>query len=152
MIVCQATLEQVPRLAEFVRQQSTDAQVLCKHLTNENQIKALLASEYQQLFIAQHDESIIGVCWVSMPLLDDCDCEDLREIQVCMTNPVYDVDLGKALIRAVSDALNHDATVQRLSVFVSADHMAQIKFYAKLGFYHDQVEDVDGLWYMELDL
>ena len=30
--------------------------------------------------------------------------------------------------------------------------MDVIKFYASLDFYHDQVEDIDGEWYMEKDL
>ena len=112
-----------------------------------------LESDHRQLLVAEKASEIIGMCQYGIPLMDDCDCEDLREIHALFLHPQKaDTEVGFALVTALENSINADATVQRLSVFVNPILMATVKFYAKLGFHHDAAEDIGDEWYMEKNL
>lgn len=126
---------------------------LMKTLYSASAFQKTLESDNRHLIVAIIDEVIAGVCQYGIPIMDDCDCEDLRSIQFLFVHPDYEHDeIAAALVYDVEDSISEQAGVQRLSVFVNPNFMKLIKFYAGLDFYHDQVEDVDGEWYMEKDL
>ena len=126
---------------------------MMKTLYTEASFQKTLESDNRYLIVAIIDDAIAGVCQYGIPIMDDCDCEDLRSIQFLFVHPDYDHDeIASALVYDVEESINEEAGVQRLSVFVNPKFMNLVKFYAGLDFYHDQVEDVDGEWYMEKDL
>lgn len=126
---------------------------LMKRLYSENALKQALSSDNRYLIIAIVDDVIVGVCQYGIPIMDDCDCEDLRSIHAIFVHPDADfTEIASALIYDIEESINEEAGVQRLSLFVAADDLSRIKFYASLGFVHDQVEDSESEWYMEKDL
>lgn len=124
-----------------------------KHVYSAESFKKTIDSNNRHLIVAIIDDAIVGMCQYGIPIMDDCDCEDLRSIQALFVHPDADHDrIASALLYDVEESVDAVAGVQRLSIFVNEDSMPLIKFYASLGFIHDQVEDVDGEWYMEKDL
>jgi len=149
-----AVPDDIPDIHKLIQQvlPKNQGRVL-NRLYSEVALQQKLESENTHLIIAVVDDVIIGVCQYGIPIMDDCDCEDLRAIHALFvaSDNNHD-DVASALIYDVEESINTQAGVQRLSVFVDADNMPLIKFYAGLGFYHDQVEDSDNEWYMEKDL
>lgn len=124
-----------------------------KRLYTQVAMEKTLASDNRHLIVAIIDDTITGVCQYGIPIMDDCDCEDLRAIHNLFVHPDFEHDkIASALIYDVEESINGQAGVQRLSVFVDAKAMWLIKFYASLDFYHDQVEDSENEWYMEKDI
>ncbi|MGJ3240976.1 MAG: GNAT family N-acetyltransferase [Anaerolineae bacterium] len=122
-------------------------------LYSEQSFQQVLTSTNRHLIVAIVDEALVGYCQYGVPIMDDCDCEDLREIQALFVHPNAEHDaVASALIYDVEETINAQAGVQRMSVFVDEGAQTIVRFYASLGFYHDQVEDRDGAWYMEKDL
>lgn len=114
-------------------------------------IRRSIESEGSQILLAFVDAQIVGLCTVGSPLMDDC--EDRKEIHRLLIDPAHDFNaVGAALLAAVENQFNEDADVWRISVYVSPDDAARVRFFAKMGFHHELVEDKDDLWYMEKDL
>ena len=154
-----AEIDDIPEIIALIEQvltQQTDAdytQRIIKSLYTKEAFEKTLNSDNRHLIVAIVNDTIAGVCQYGIPIMDDCDCEDLRSIHNLFVHPTFEHDeIASALIYDVEESINVDAGVQRLSVFVSEKAMPLIKFYASLGFYHDQVEDSETEWYMEKDL
>ncbi|MEM9952651.1 MAG: GNAT family N-acetyltransferase [Chloroflexota bacterium] len=145
--------EDIPEIQQLIHQCLPSKSNVVKRLYSEDALKQTLASDNRHLIIAIIDDVIIGVCQYGIPIMDDCDCEDLRAIHAIFVHPDTDFEaVASALIYDVEETINTDANIQRLSLFVEATNLSQIKFYASLGFIHDQVEDSEHEWYMEKDL
>lgn len=145
--------EDIPEIQQLIHQCLSSKSNVVKRLYSEDALRQTLASDNRHLIIAIIDDVIIGVCQYGIPIMDDCDCEDLRAIHAIFVHPDADFEaVASALIYDVEETINADANVQRLSLFVKATNLSQIKFYASLGFIHDQVEDSEHEWYMEKDL
>lgn len=154
-----AEIEDIPEIIALIQQvfrQQTDdnlAQKTMKQLYSQEAFEKTLASDNRHLIVAIIDDTLAGVCQYGIPIMDDCDCEDLRAIHSLFVHPNFEHnEIASALIYDVEESINEDAGVQRLSVFVDEKAIPLIKFYASLGFYHDQVEDSETEWYMEKDL
>lgn len=154
-----AQIEDIPEIRTLIeatlqnRHSADEVKRLMKRVYSAESFQKTLASENRHLIVAIIEESIVGLCQYGIPLMDDCDCEDLRSIQTLFVHPDADHDnIASALVYDVEESVDEVAGVQRLSIFVNSEWMTLIKFYARLGFIHDQVEDVDGEWYMEKDL
>lgn len=126
---------------------------LMKRLYSADALQQTLTSDNRYLIIAIVDDKIVGVCQYGIPMMDECDCEDLRAVHAMFVHPdAMFKEIASALIYDVEETINEDAGVQRLSIFVPESDLSLIKFYASLGFVHDQVEDSESEWYMEKDL
>lgn len=154
-----AVVDDIPEirgLIEAVLNARHDADAVKQLMTGVYSVGAFqktLDSENRHLIVAIVDDVIVGVCQYGIPIMDDCDCEDLRSIQILFIHPdTKHDDIASALVYDVEETIDGEAGVQRLSVFVNPGMMSLIKFYAGLDFVHDQVEDIDGEWYMEKDL
>lgn len=110
-------------------------------------------SENLSVIVAVSDGEIIGLCKFGTPILEDCDCEDLKLIHDLLVLPDWSWDtIADELLYGVEDSLNADANIQRIAVYVDPAKRHLIQFYAEQGFHHEASEDEDGLWYMELML
>ncbi len=157
-----AELDDIPEILALIQQvliqqngehNEQAVQHAMKQLYTQEALEKTLASDNRHLIVAIIDDTIAGVCQYGIPIMDDCDCEDLRAIHSLFVHPDFEHnEIASALIYDVEESINEDAGVQRLSVFVDEKAMPLIKFYASLGFYHDQVEDSETEWYMEKDL
>lgn len=154
-----AVVDDISEICELIetvlrlRHNADEVKRQMKHVYSAESFKKTLASDNRHLIVAIIDDAIVGMCQYGIPLMDDCDCEDLRSIQSLFVHPDADHDsIASALIYDVEESVDAVAGVQRLSVFVNSGWMTHIKFYASLDFIHDQVEDIDGEWYMEKDL
>lgn len=135
------------------KQVPTDTERQLKHIYSTQAFWKTIASDNRHIILALSDNDFVGMCQYGIPIMDDCDCEDLREIHTLFVHPEYpNEQVIEALVAAVEDSINEDAAVQRLSIFVDANDITLIKLYARLGFHHDQVEDQENEWYMEKDL
>lgn len=130
-----------------------DMVTILKHILSREQIMKFLSSKNITILIAELDGEIRGMCQFGIPLLEDCDCEDLIEIYrlYVQREDLLD-DIGDALLAETSSFLNQNAKIQRLSVFVNPNDMKMVRFYAAMGFHHEASEDIDGDWYMEVAL
>ncbi|MEL6308780.1 MAG: GNAT family N-acetyltransferase [Chloroflexota bacterium] len=149
-----ATLKDAPTMRALAQKTAMTERTLNRVYSDEA-IRATLDSENRHVLLAfSDDDALVGLCQYGIPIMDDCDCEDLRAIHTLILHPDYEAsdDVRMALIEAVEDTINVDAGVQRLSLYVPADDMARIKFYARLGFHHEMIEDTPNEWYMEKDL
>lgn len=154
-----AEIDDIPEIIALIEQVLTQqtgkdyTQRIIKSLYTKEAFEKTLNSDNRHLIVAIVNDTIAGVCQYGIPIMDDCDCEDLRSIHNLFVHPTFEHDeIASALIYDVEESINVDAGVQRLSVFVDEKAMPLIKFYASLGFYHDQVEDSETEWYMEKDL
>lgn len=154
-----AQIEDIPEIRELIesvlhlRHSVDEVKRLMKRVYGAESFQKTLVSENRHLIVAIIADSIVGICQYGIPMMDDCDCEDLRSIQTLFVHPDADHDnIASALVYDVEESVDEVAGVQRLSIFVNSEWMTLIKFYASLGFIHDQVEDIDGEWYMEKDL
>jgi ribosomal protein S18 acetylase RimI-like enzyme len=132
---------------------SSELEAILKRTFSEQKIKKSLSSDNITILLAESEEEIRGMCQFGIPLLEDCDCEDLIEIQRFYIHPQHwDQGIAKALIEETELWLNEDAEIQRLSVFVNPNDMKIVRFFAARGFHHEASEDIDKQWYMEIDL
>lgn len=149
MIIREAQENDIPAIQALA--QEIDA-TLTRTLS-EKKIKKSLASDNITILVAEIEGHIRGLCQFGIPVLEDCDCEDLIEIQRFLVHPDESLeDIGEALIDETEEWLNQDAAIQRLSIFVNPNDMKMIRFFAAMGFHHDASEDIDDNWYMEIDL
>ena len=153
-----AEVQDIPEIIALIKQvlsnnKAESIERTMKRLYTQSAFEKARASDNRHIIIAIIDDTIAGVCQYGIPIMDDCDCEDLRTIHSLFVHPDYEHnDIASALIYDVEETINTDAGVQRLSVFVDENNMPLIKFYASLDFIHDQVEDSETEWYMEKDL
>lgn len=154
-----AEADDIPEIYDLVKttlkalHDSDTIQRLMKNIYSVEALHKALESDNRHLIVAIVDDAIVGVCQYGIPVMDDCDCEDLRAIHFLFVHPTAGHDtIASALIYDVEESIDEDAGVQRLSIFVDAKQVPLIKFYAGLDFVHDQVEDSDSEWYMEKDL
>ena len=151
-----AVTNDIPEIRELIkailttRYDADKVTHLMKRVYSVDSLQKTLDSENRHLIVAIIEDAIVGVCQYGIPIMDDCDCEDLRSLQFLFVHPdaVHD-DIASALVYDVEETIDEEARVQRLSVFVKQNMLPLIKFYAGLGFVHDQVEDIDDEWYME---
>lgn len=126
---------------------------ILKRTFSEQKIKKSLSSENITILLAKVGNEIRGMCQFGIPLLEDCDCEDLIEIHRLYSHPEYSLDdIGDELLAETESFLNQNAKIQRLFVFVNPNDMKMIRFYAAMGFHHEASEDSDDEWYMEVAL
>jgi ribosomal protein S18 acetylase RimI-like enzyme len=147
----------IQTLAEIVLQEmysdSTSVKSILKRTFSEQKIEKTLSSENITILLAEVDSEIRGICQFGIPLLEDCDCEDLIEIYRLYIHPKHwESGIGEALIEETESFLNQDAKIRRLSVFVNPSDMKMVRFYAAMGFHHEASEDIDDEWYMEVDI
>ncbi|GAB5493410.1 MAG: hypothetical protein Phog2KO_36250 [Phototrophicaceae bacterium] len=153
-----AEAQDIPAIIDLIKEvisknKAKSVEQIMKRLYTQSAFEKTLESDNRHLIVAIIDDTIAGVCQYGIPIMDDCDCEDLRTIHSLFIHPDYEHnDIASALIYDVEETINTDAGVQRLSVFVDEKDIPLIKFYASLDFIHDQVEDIDNEWYMEKDL
>lgn len=154
LIVRPATIKDAPVMRSLA-QQTGIAERTLKRTYSDDALQVTFKSEHQHILLAwTAEDALVGMCQYGIPIMDDCDCEDLRTIHTLILHPDYDEpdSLRIAFVEAVEDTINVEAGVQRLSLYVPADDMARIKFYARLGFHHEMIEDTPTEWYMEKDL
>ncbi len=151
-----AVADDIPEIRKMIKSVLTvrygadKAQQLIKKIYSADSLQKTLDSDNRRLIVAIIEDAIMGVCQYGIPIMDDCDCEDLRSIQFLFIHPdANHDDIASALVYDVEETIDAEAGVQRLSVFVNQDMMPLIKFYAGLDFVHDQVEDIGDEWYME---
>lgn len=157
IIVRKATEKDIPAIQELVKIVLKDAdEAKFKRLFNrvysEEALQKSLNSTGATMILAEDEQNLAGLCQFGSPLMDEC--EDRKEIHRLYVHPDYlKAGSGEALVRAVEAALNQDAKVKRVSVYVNPDtQMDLVRFYAAQGFHHDQIEDKDDEWYMEKPL
>ena len=149
MIIREAQENDIPAIQSLA--QDIDSNL--KHTLSEQKLKKSLASDNITILLVEIDSQIRGLCQFGIPVLEDCDCEDLIEIQRFLVHPDESLDeIGKELLDETEEWLNQDAAIQRLSVFVNPNDMKMIRFFAAMGFHHEASEDIDDNWYMEIDL
>ena len=151
-----SVVNDIPEIRELIKTvlntpyESDKVKHLMKQVYSVDSFQKTIDSENRHLIVAIREDAIVGVCQYGIPIMDDCDCEDLRSIQFLFVHPETDHhEIASALVYDVEETLDAEAGVQRLSVFVNQSMLPLIKFYAGLGFVHDQVEDIEGEWYME---
>lgn len=155
--VRKAEEKDIPAIQELVKVVLADSDEatqkrLFKRVYSEEALQKSLRSTGASMILAEAEDTLAGLCQYGSPLMDDC--EDRKEIHRLYVHPDYlKAGAGEALVKAVEDALNSDAKVKRVSVYVNPDtQMALVRFYAAQGFHHDQIEDKDDEWYMEKPL
>ncbi len=124
-----------------------------EQLYRTDALEKAISSENLSVIVADSDGEIVGLCKFGTPILEDCDCEDLKLIHDLLVLPDWSWDtIADELLYGVEDSLNADANIQRIAVYVDPAQRHLIQFYAEQGFHHEAAEDKEGLWYMELML
>lgn len=114
-------------------------------------LEKAIHSPHLDLIVAESEGEIIGLARYGTPILEDCDCEDLKLIHALLVHPDWSWNtIMNELLFGVEDNLNEDAKIQRIAVYVDPAQGDLVRFYANAGFHHEEPEDEDGLWYMEL--
>jgi len=146
-----ATVEDIPQLEILVR--GVLKGEVPTQLYSVEALQKAIKSQHLDLIVADNDGEIVGLARFGTPILEDCDCEDLKLIHALLVHPEWSWDsIIRELLSGVEESLNEDATIQRIAVYVDPSERDLVRFYANSGFHHEEPEDEDGLWYMELDL
>lgn len=152
MIIREAQETDIPAIQALAQAMNLDEAILKRSFSQKKLAKSL-ASDNITILVAEIEDEIRGLCQFGIPLLEDCDCEDLIEIQRLFVHLDDSLDdIGEALIDETEEWLNQDADILRLSVFVNPDDAKMIRFFAAMGFHHEASEDLDEQWYMETEL
>lgn len=124
---------------------------LLARVYSEDKLRRSIANKKTTLLVADENGAIVGLCQFGSPLLDEC--EDRKEIHRLLVHPAYcRKGIGGLFIEAIEQSLRGDVVVRRVSVYINPSDIGRLRFFAKHGFYHDQIEDKDGEWYMEKGL
>lgn len=157
IVVREATandMEQIQKFAKRIYEKRYPPQqagrMLARLYTNEA-LSRSLQSAVTTIVLAFDEETLVGMCRYSSPMLDEC--EDIKEILRLDVHPDYEFDdVADELLIAIEDALDIEACVARMMLYVDPAERDKLTFYLDWGFYHEAVEDKDGLWYLEYDL
>ena len=130
-----------------------DAQLerLMDRVYSHESLQRAVESTSSMMFVAQIEDTVVGVCNFGAPLLDEC--EDIREIHRLFVHPDYTRQgVGTEFIYAIEDEIDIEACTQAIIVYVAPSDTPRLNFYLVNEFNHEATEDKDGMWYMEKPL
>lgn len=152
-----ADLPGIQRIAQETLAQESQAiepaEAALERLYSAAALEAAIASPYLSVIVAARSGEVVGFARYGTPILEDCDCEDLKLIHALRVHPHESWSgVAEALLHGIEEALDENARIQRIGVYVDPAQRDRVQFYARQGFHHEAPEDEDGLWYMELAL